>query len=101
MPDKDISEMSLEEIRAFTDTLSKEEFIFALCIAKAYEELEQKHQLLKEQLQQRNDVIIKVRNKLGRYVNEIVSNGTAYAICVDLLDILNRFLEKEDIDYGK
>lgn len=33
-------------------------------------------------------VIDKAINKLGRYADELVNNGNAYTICVDLLDIL-------------
>ena len=43
-------------------------------------------------LQQENkkykEVIDKAISKLGRYADELTSNGNAYAVCVDLLDIL-------------
>lgn len=34
------------------------------------------------------EVIDKAIDKLGRYVTELRSNGDAFAVCVDLLDIL-------------
>ena len=63
MLEKDISEMSLDEIKAFIDTLSKEEFIYALCIAKAYEELKKENEKLKSKkpykdLKERNDKLV-------------------------------------------
>lgn len=53
--------------------------------------LQQENQQLKDQLKQRDEVINKSINKLGRYVDEMVDNGNAYAICVDLLDTLQRY----------
>lgn len=36
------------------------------------------------------EVIDKAIDKLGRYATELRSNGDAFAVCVDLLDLLNR-----------
>lgn len=43
--------------------------------------------LIKEN-QKYKEVIDKAMSKLGRYADELTSNGNAYAVCVDLLDIL-------------
>lgn len=48
---------------------------------KYIKELQQENQKYKE-------VIDKAISKLGRYADELTSNGNAYAVCVDLLDIL-------------
>lgn len=47
---------------------------------------------LLEQLKQRDEVIDKAINKLGRYADEMYysHNGNAYAICVNLLDTLKK-----------
>lgn len=37
------------------------------------------------------DIIERAINKLGRYTDEMTDNGNAYAICVDLLDILRKY----------
>ena len=34
------------------------------------------------------EIISKAINKLGKYADEMINNSNAYAICVDLLDIL-------------
>lgn len=52
-----------------------------LNIIKNYERLVKENQNLKE-------VIDKAIDKLGRYATELRSNGDAFAVCVDLLDIL-------------
>ena len=38
--------------------------------------------------QKYKEVINKAINKLGKYADEMANNANAYAICVDLLDIL-------------
>ncbi|HIQ91021.1 MAG TPA: hypothetical protein IAB27_05310 [Candidatus Coprosoma intestinipullorum] len=43
---------------------------------------------LKNKIQKYKEVINKAINKLGRYADETINNANAYAICVDLLDIL-------------
>lgn len=43
---------------------------------------------LQEQNTKYKAVIGKAINKLGKYADEMTSNGNAYAICVDLLDTL-------------
>lgn len=43
--------MSDEEVRELVDTISKEEFPYALAIAKAYEKLEQENEKLKAELE--------------------------------------------------
>ena len=45
------------------------------------------NKLLKEN-QKYKEVINKAINKLGKYADEMANNANAYAICVDLLDIL-------------
>lgn len=39
------------------------------------------------------EVIKKAINKLGKYADELMDNGNAYAICVDLLDLLKEVSE--------
>ncbi len=50
------------------------------------------NELIIKSLQQENknlnEVIDKAIDKLGRYATELRSNGDAFAVCVDLLDIL-------------
>lgn len=48
---------------------------------KYIKELQQENQKYKE-------VIDKAISKLGRYADELTSNGNAYAVCIDLLDVL-------------
>ena len=43
---------------------------------------------LKRQIKKQKEVIDKAIDKLGRYATELRSNGDAFAVCVDLLDIL-------------
>lgn len=43
---------------------------------------------LKSENQKYKEVIDKAMSKLGRYADELTGNGNAYAVCVDLLDIL-------------
>ena len=50
-------------------------------IAKSISDLEKENQKYKE-------VINKAINKLGIYADKMTDNANAYAICVDLLDIL-------------
>lgn len=38
-------------------------------------------------------MIKKAINKLGKYADELTDNGNAYAICVDLLDLLKEVSE--------
>lgn len=45
---------------------------------------------LKQENKKYKEVIDKAINKLGRYANNSRDNCDAYAICVDLLDTLNR-----------
>lgn len=42
----------------------------------------------KKESQKQKEVIDKAMSKLGRYADELTGNGNAYAVCVDLLDIL-------------
>lgn len=42
-----------------------------------------------QQCKKQKEIINKVIDKLGKYAIVIRSNGEAYTICVDLLDILN------------
>lgn len=42
----------------------------------------------KKEAHQYKEVIDKAMSKLGRYADELTGNGNAYAVCVDLLDIL-------------
>lgn len=42
----------------------------------------------KKEAQKQKEVIDKAINKLGVYADEISDNGNAYAICVDLLQLL-------------
>ena len=39
-------------------------------------------------IKKQKEVIDKAIDKLGRYATELRSNGDAFAVCVDLLDIL-------------
>lgn len=41
-----------------------------------------------QQYKKQKEVIDKAIDKLGRYATELRSNGDAFAVCVDLLDIL-------------
>ncbi len=49
---------------------------------------------LKEKLVQKNKVIERARKRLGDFADEMTSNGSAYAICVDVLDILNKGVDE-------
>lgn len=80
-----------QELNGFVTTIS-EYLEFEEPEHTTYDEIIEKIVNLKGsaiKLQQRDEVIKKTRNKLGRYADEMVSNGNAYAICVDLLDTLN------------
>ena len=44
--------------------------------------------VLERENQKYKEVIDKAMSKLGRYADELTSNGNAYAICIDLLEIL-------------
>jgi len=48
-------------------------------------------QKLEEKLQQKVEVIEKARKRLGHFADELASDSNAYAVCVDALDILNRY----------
>jgi hypothetical protein len=69
--------------------MAKEDGIYAMRFAS--------QQILIDKLQQENkqlkEIINKVIDKLGKYAIVIRSNGEAYTICVDLLDILNEVSE--------
>ena len=43
---------------------------------------------LQRKNQKYKEVINKAISKLGKYADEMINNSNAYAICVDLLDIL-------------
>ena len=50
--------------------------------------------------QKYKEVIDKAMSKLERYADELTSNGNAYAVCIDLLEILkeveiNGFMDKK------
>ena len=45
-------------------------------------------ELLEQENKKYKEVINKAINKLGKYADEMANNANAYAICVDLLDIL-------------
>ena len=46
----------------------------------------------KKEAQKQKEVIDKAINKLGVYADEISDNGNAYAICVDLLQLLKEVI---------
>lgn len=50
---------------------------------------------LEKENQKYKEVINKAINKLGKYADEMANNANAYAICVDLLDIL------KEVEHGK
>lgn len=58
-----------------------------LLIENYFEQVEKIEKLQKEN-KQLKEIIDKVIDKLGKYAIVIRSNGEAYTICVDILDIL-------------
>ncbi len=62
----------------------------AECIANKYDSLTDE---LQQENKQLKEIINKVIDKLGKYAIVIRSNGEAYTICVDLLDILKEVSE--------
>ena len=61
-------------------------------------------ELLEQENKKYKEVINKAINKLGIYADKMTDNANAYAICVDLLDILKKGgtmkEEKETLKYG-
>lgn len=55
---------------------------------KVVDKVNWENQLLKKENKNLKEVIDKAIDKLGRYATELRSNGDAFAVCVDLLDIL-------------
>ena len=53
------------------------------------------YEALKKENKKYKEVINKAINKLGKYADEMANNANAYAICVDLLDIL------KEVEHGK
>ncbi len=58
-----------------------------LIISELIDLCEYKDEVFKEN-QKYKEVIDKAMSKLERYADELTSNGNAYAVCIDLLDIL-------------
>lgn len=56
--------------------------------------LKKENKELKEKLEKKNKVIERTRKRLGDFADEMVDNGNAYAICVDVLDILNKGVDE-------
>lgn len=50
--------------------------------------LEKENEDLILEIKKYKEIISKAINKLGKYADEMINNSNAYAICVDLLDIL-------------
>lgn len=67
---------------------SDEELDIANARADLLSELQPEIDNLKKENQKYKEVIDKAMSKLGRYADELTGNGNAYAVCVDLLDIL-------------
>ena len=74
----EIDDISKDDINELVNILSDNKIKFH--VLKSDKELKEN--------QKYKEVINKAINKLGRYADETINNANAYAICVDLLDIL-------------
>ena len=74
------------------ETCIKRKTIYCPNYYECYDTKEKPHYqnriMLLEENQKYKEVIDKAMSKLGRYADELTGNGNAYAVCVDLLDIL-------------
>ena len=95
--------MSKEEVKEIIDTISKEEFPYALAIAKAYEKLEQENTDLRIQVSAREEEYRKLEdnwNELKKWLKDYLKlfNNPDYfeeQSIEDLNEVLNKMQELE------
>ncbi len=80
------SEIMKEEYKNLIEFLNDEHIVF--------KDVTKEIDKLKQQLEQKNKLIKRARKRLGTFADETGENGNAYAICVDVLDILNKGVDE-------